>query len=371
MVLIVAGMAAFVVDLGYLCVVQTQAQAAADAAALAGARGLTTSLTQVVTDAQNCASLNVANNQQVTLQSSDIVVGTWNLATQTFSASSGTVVNGLNAVQVTVNLTATRGNPVSLFFANVFGVSSANITASAIAGVKRWDVVLDQDITPSFADDLPYAVQGQQEILADFNQYSPTSELGVVQFTGWGSTWASLQPVGSNYSTLNATIGNLKDSLSPSTTAYNVYGGTATSIAVTTLTPNNSDTDLSTGIQQSFNMLTDPNYLAGIPPETSRAIIIVSDGENVPSPYGQHPSSRYTANQLNTLSQQAASAAWAQGISIFVILYYHGSDSSADTALLKSLVRGQGTFTQVTDGSSLPSTLNQLFMNSLKYELYQ
>ena len=33
-------MVAFAVDMGYLCVVQTQAQAVADAAAMAGAKGL-------------------------------------------------------------------------------------------------------------------------------------------------------------------------------------------------------------------------------------------------------------------------------------------------------------------------------------------
>ena len=76
-------------------------------------------------------------------------------------------------------------------------------------------------------------------------------------------------------------------------------------------------------------MLTDPTYVAGIPPDTNRAIIIISDGEsNVADPNGQHPSPRYTANQLNTLARtNAASAAWAQGISVFVILYYHSSDS--------------------------------------------
>ena len=314
---VVVGMAALALDTGYILVVQTQAQAAADAAALAGASGLTTSLAQVRTNAQSCANLNKANNHSVPLQNSDITVGTWNATTQTFSVSSGTAVFGLNAVKVTVNLTAARGNPVSLFFASALGWSSANVTATAIGGGRRWDVVMDQDITPSFATftDLSYAITGEQTILSDFNTYSPGSEVGVAQFTGWGSTWVAMQQVGPNYSTINTTIGKLKDSQNNTTTLYNVYGGTTSS---TSRLPHTNTAEQQHGTSpQGYSSRSTCLPIPRIWPASRRTHTgpssPISDGENVADPNGQHPSPTYTANQLNTLSQNAASAAWAQG----------------------------------------------------------
>jgi Flp pilus assembly protein TadG len=364
-------MVAFAVDFGRLCSVQTQAQAVADAAALAGAKGLTVGPAQVLANAQACAQANTVNGQAVVLQSSDVVLGTWNPATRTFTALTGSAQSGANSVQVTVNLTAARGDPVSLFLGSVIGMATENVTASAIAAGNRWDVVIAQDITDSYSADLSSAVNGHQLLLADFNQYSPSSNLGVAQHTGWGSTWASLQPVGANFSSLKTTIGKLADCSNNTTSAYNVYGGTTTSIAVTTQTPACSGSDLATGIQQAINMFNSAAYTSTAPAGVGKAIILSSDGESNASSNGQHPSSKYTDTQLNTLAQTTAANAWAQGISVFVVFYYHGSDSGADTTLLQSLVQGHGTFTQVADPTQVPTALDTLFRGSLTYGLVQ
>ena len=189
-------MVAFAVDVGNICRVQTQTQAVADAAALAGARGLTVSSSQVQSLAIACAKLNKANGQTVVLQNSDVVLGTWNPTSRTFTAASGTAQSQGNACQVTVSLTSARGDAVPTFLANFLGVQSVNVTSSAIAGGGRWDVVIACDISSSFSGDLAQAVSGMQTILADLNQYSPTSNLGVVTFGGQVWTNASLQPVG-------------------------------------------------------------------------------------------------------------------------------------------------------------------------------
>ena len=180
-----------------------------------------------------------------------------------------------------------------------------------------------------------------------------------------------MQPVGVNYANLKTTVGNLQDCTS-SGTLDNVYGGTTTSIAQTTLTPScRSGTDIATGLQQALNMFTNPAYTSTIPPYTSRAIILSSDGESNATAYGQHPTPTFTDAQLDTLAQTTASAAWAQGISVYVILYYHGTDTTNDITLLQSLVRGQGTYSEVTNPTTLPASINQLYLNNLKYELYQ
>ena len=248
-------------------------------------------------------------------------------------------------------LTAAQGNPVNMFFANVLGLNvREHHRFRGRVPQSVWDVVIVQDTSSSYSADLSYAVHGHQALLADFNQYSPSSYLGVVQHTGWGSTWAALQPVGSNFSSLNTTIGKIADCSNNTTSAYNVYGGTATSIAVTTLTPACSGSDLATGIQQAINMFNSAAYTVQLSPRgRPRPSSFPPMASRMPVDNGQHPSSKYTDAQLNTLAQTTAAAAWAQGISVYVVFYYHGSDSGADTALLQSLVEGQGSFTQVTD----------------------
>ena len=151
------------------------------------------------------------NGKAVVLPSSNIVLGTWNTTARTFTALTGSSQSQANACQVTVSLTSAGGNPVNMFFAPAIGVKTANVTASAIAGAGRWDVVVACDITSSFNDDLSQAVAGMQTILSDLNQYSPTSNLGIVTFNGQGWTNASLQPVGTNYAALKTAIGNIKD----------------------------------------------------------------------------------------------------------------------------------------------------------------
>ena len=371
LMIVVIGMVAFAVDIGYLCVVQTQAQAAADAAAMAGAMSLAGSASQAVANAQACAALNTANAQPVTLNSSDVVLGTWNSTAGTFGALSGSGTTNANAVQVTVNLTAARGNPVSFFFGKIFGLNSGNIAAKATGAAKRWDVVISQDISSSYSADLAYATSGHLALLSDFTQYSPGSYYGVVQHAGWGSTWAALQASGSNYATLYNTIGNMADCSNATTGAYNVYGGTTTSIAVTTQIPSCSGSDLATGIQQAINMFNSSAYTSVAPSGTAKAIILSSDGESNASPNGQHPSPTYTDAQLNTLAQTTAAAAWAQGISVYVVFYYHGSDTNADTSLLQSLVQGQGTFTEVSNPANIPSSLESLFHGGVVYGVVQ
>jgi hypothetical protein len=208
-------------------------------------------------------------------------------------------------------------------------------------------------------------------LLGDFKQYSPDSYVGVVQHTGWGSTWVALQASGSNYTTIYNTVNAMADCQNSTTSAYNVYGGTATSINVTTQTPSCSGSDLATGIQQAINMFKSSAYTSVAPAGTAKAIILSSDGESNADAHGQHPSSKYTDAQLNTLAQTTAAAAWADNISVYVVFYYHGSDTGADTALLQSLVEGNGTFTEVSNPAKVPAALESLFHGGVVYGVVQ
>jgi Flp pilus assembly protein TadG len=128
---------AFAIDVGYMAVVRTQLQVAADSAALAGAAALRDGSSPARTAAENYAQLNVAAGELVEVVSNDdIQLGLWNEDTRSFEVLSGADEEDSNAVLVTCRRIASRGNPVNLMFARVMGYDVTDMSASAIARVK-------------------------------------------------------------------------------------------------------------------------------------------------------------------------------------------------------------------------------------------
>ncbi len=125
------GMAALAIDVVSLYVARSEAQRAADAAALAGAdvfvtSGFTSGLvtqSQVQTLATNEAIVvgnkNLVGGQDPNIQTGDV----------TFNFSSTTDPR----ITVTVQRTAGRGNPMPTFFARVLGFTTADVSAVATA----------------------------------------------------------------------------------------------------------------------------------------------------------------------------------------------------------------------------------------------
>lgn len=114
------------VDVGMLMVARTQAQAAADAGALAGAVALVfddfddrsdTGPAKQNAIAAASSSLNLVMNSQASVLPADV----------TFPA--------LEKVRVVVNRTSERGNPVSTFIAPMIGIDSVDVGAVAVAEV--------------------------------------------------------------------------------------------------------------------------------------------------------------------------------------------------------------------------------------------
>ncbi len=130
-IVMILGMAAVTIDLASLYVARDEAQRAADAAALAGAEEFVTSgytaggvnaatVTTLVTNAAIAAgSANSVGGQAVQIQTSDVSVN----------------VSSPNNPQVTVTVqnTTARGNALPTLFARIFGISSANVGATATA----------------------------------------------------------------------------------------------------------------------------------------------------------------------------------------------------------------------------------------------
>ena len=145
-------LAAFVIDLGYILVAKQEMQKAADSAALAGAAKVlvaqpsgnpnsnalaSAGVSSAVSEAQKFCVLNAARGVNLTLLSSNVVVGY--VANPANSASA--LVPWLagnsypNAVKVTVRRDGTVNTPIPLFLANLIGMStwSGNATATACA----------------------------------------------------------------------------------------------------------------------------------------------------------------------------------------------------------------------------------------------
>ena len=136
---------AFAVDLGYLALVRTQLQSAADAAALAGTVDLlenrlkTTPLTTAEIEgiATSSAEYCVANNVIAGSTANRLGEGDVTLGRMSLGGSSGTMTFGdpsrFNAVQVTVKRSAAQNGEVPMFFARVLGIDSRGSQATATA----------------------------------------------------------------------------------------------------------------------------------------------------------------------------------------------------------------------------------------------
>ena len=134
---VAAAFLAFSVDLGYLVVVESELQNAADAAALSAARALSGGREAAVAAAQVWAGRNTAAGRPVELvPEEDVEIGQWDVATASFTALPPGAPEAANAVRVTCRRTAARGNPLNLFFAPILGTRHGGVQASAVAAVE-------------------------------------------------------------------------------------------------------------------------------------------------------------------------------------------------------------------------------------------
>lgn len=164
------GMAALVVDLGYLFWVRNELQATADAAALAGAQEIPDSA-ETIAVASEYATTNESGDTS-TLKDSDVVLGNWDFGSRDFAPNG----NPTNAVQVTVRRSQVNGNPVQLWFARVIGIQDADVDATAIAvaagsGGSRFLIdaeMIDSDI-PVIEDLAESLGEKPEDIISDMN----------------------------------------------------------------------------------------------------------------------------------------------------------------------------------------------------------
>jgi Flp pilus assembly protein TadG len=192
----VMGMCAFSIDAGYIVLVQTDLQNAADAGALAGAEQLqnlyaqytaplantqsimTTATTNVAQSgtygtntgnsafvpgspmwmAEHIAGLNKAGGVSLTVPDADVTLG-YTDANGTYTSTLGT--NFPNTITVVTRRDTTANNPIDLFFGPVYNKSQQSLTATATATIYAGNVSSLQVIPGVDAHVLPVAYDYQ------------------------------------------------------------------------------------------------------------------------------------------------------------------------------------------------------------------
>jgi len=256
-IVMLLGMASLTVDVGMLYRARSEAQASADAAAMAGAWKLldndklkgTANMTAVISAARTAAIEMAARNKIINTSPSlsasisnnangdgDIIVGYLSDPDNNPSEPLSTADPGLfNTVRVRVRRDAQHSSPIDLYFAGVFGRLTADISAEAYATFKDGVVGYKVDDTTGNADLLPLALK----------------------VTAWDNLLSGAFTSGDNY-TYNAATGAVTagpDGIKE----LNLYPGGASQLppgnfgSVDIGNPNNSTADLSRQIRDGVS----------------------------------------------------------------------------------------------------------------------
>lgn len=203
LLVVILGMVAFAVDIGYITLVRNRLQVAADAAAMAGAAKIGNQ-TDAIAAAKAAAHANIAGGpgDLVTLNDSDITFGYWNMNSSSFTPG-GSPTNGCQVVAKRPNL--------PLFFAPVLGVKTVNVQAgtSTIAVATPRDIAFVIDLSGSMNNDSEiwatsaingafagYPTIGSDTMQSVFTDFNFGTYPGITQFVGAG--YVSLNSSGSN-----------------------------------------------------------------------------------------------------------------------------------------------------------------------------
>jgi hypothetical protein len=322
------GCVALVVDIGYLYHTRAQLQNAADAAALAG-------ITEIregggpwaaEEEAATVAAQNQGAGKSVKLDGAqDVAVGTYDWQQRKFKP--GAYGQGSPAVKVTARRTA--GSPdgeVNLFFAPILGRNKAGVAAEAVAALHPREVVICQDCTYSFLEEIEDAKVADFTLVATMNDQQISGDrVGLVRFTEVAQRVRSLTPLPEGMPLITSAISGL-------------YACSRSSL------PNCAGTHTGAGIREAIRVFQD-----GSDPHAERVIVLVSDG----MPY---PASRRQP------AIDAANEAAAAGISIFAVTLTHEAGgqygvSGSDAKFNASLVRGFGRAYDTPDSEELASIL--------------
>jgi hypothetical protein len=213
LLIVMLGFVAFAVDVGYILLVRTQLQVAADSAALAAAQVMGSPLTDPVTKAKEYAAYHQAGGRKIELKNGDIEYGTWDATGRKFAPSSQLG----NAIRVTTKLDANHGGQAPTFFGRVLGKNGFDAQAQAIAMGNPRDICFVVDLSGSMNDDTTRGWSDNGNPSGSYGGTIKDMMQQVFNDFGFGSYPGSTQAIGaplgvSSYSSLSSSSGPLSKS---------------------------------------------------------------------------------------------------------------------------------------------------------------
>lgn len=355
------GMGALAVDTAMLSYADLQSQAIADAGAHAALVQLRAN--GRVDDARTFATVIVNENQLMgtaaQVEEEDIVFGTWDYDGRAFDADGEWV----NSVQVTIRKTNDSPNgPVATTLMRLFGVQYNEIeaTSPSIGALRFREIVVVQDVTGSFSDEIQLAKDADLTLLkylADNPQ--PGDRVGMVTFVGAAEAWTPLSYVEEEYDSVYSQWDTL-DWCDRSYYPWYYYSAPyyhpvpqmmGCNAGADPSTPHyDSGTNQGAGLNAAIDMLLDGDTDS----HALKTIILLSDGrpQCIPS-----DAACDTAISLEGID--AADYAAENNISIYSVSY-NDTYNATQSAYMESLTRGYGFFRETPDAEDLPAILEDI-----------
>jgi Flp pilus assembly protein TadG len=206
LLLVLAGMAALVMDIGRLAVVKSEMQKAADAGALAGARALSSgpsfpNWTSAQSRAAATAQENKVDGSLITASQCQVQVGYWNYSWQPNTAPANLQSTGIvptaqdvPAVKVTVSKgTSQLNGPLFMMFASVLGITTRAVSAQAVACAINQPV---NKIDPGMAFPMAIPISFVTQLLGQ--SPPPAFRIGSSYHDPTGGQWTSFLSTANN-----------------------------------------------------------------------------------------------------------------------------------------------------------------------------
>ncbi len=347
LIVVLLGFGVLVIDTAYIRLVRMQAQNAADAAALAALTQFDRTHDQAAAEAaaQELIDRNYVGGPG-TGADRDIEWGSWDY-------EGNFDPNGqVNAVRIHVGR-----QPLPLLLMPLFGVDESQAgSGSGLAAVRPVDVMIVQDITGSFRDEIGDAVQADLCLLDILNQRgSPFVRVGMTTFTGGAEVYTPLTTVVDNYDGIRDAWSQVDWCSKPGIHENDMLPcATASEAAPSTGTDGTSQGD---GI-----LVAREHMLAESNPRATKVMIVLSDG--IPQCYPYNPTWCREARKDAGIEQ--ADLTWndadpldPDNIHIYSV-FLNRSGNAAQAAYMESLVRGDGIAYDTPSSSELAELLETI-----------
>lgn len=132
--IIMTGVLSFAVDWGRIQLAKSELQAAADAAARYGAKGLATSTANAKSYVASAAADNKVAGTNVSIDTEhDIEFGTWDPDSKQFVPAPASEQASATALRVTARRASSRSSGLNLYWGALWGRASVDLSASAVA----------------------------------------------------------------------------------------------------------------------------------------------------------------------------------------------------------------------------------------------